>query len=107
MTRHTTGGTSKTQRERILELFLARPGQWIPLWEILDLKISQFGARLLELRAEGYVIVNRKEWHGSQQLSWYRLESEPTPTRIREAAPATQTSDSLFGDLSPERSYLE
>lgn len=61
-----------TQRERIRQLFLSRPGEWIPLPEILDMKIAQYGARCLELRREGMNIQNRWEMVNGQKHSWFR-----------------------------------
>ena len=61
-----------TQQQRILTLLNSQPNQWVPLYDILDLHISQFGARILELRLQGYDIQNRKEWHGGICKSWYK-----------------------------------
>ena len=48
-----------TQGERLMALFESRPGEWIPLPEILALGIAQYNARIYELRREGKVIENR------------------------------------------------
>src|SRR5579859_71212 len=64
----------QTQRDRILSLLRSRDGAWVPLPEILDLHISQFGARIFELRRQGFVIENRTERDDSGAvLSYYRL----------------------------------
>src|SRR6516162_6176716 len=42
--------TAKTQRSRILRLSIEAHGACVPLFEILDLGIAQYGARILELR---------------------------------------------------------
>lgn len=65
-----------TQRDRILSLFQSRQNEWVPLPDILDLRISQFGARILELRRLGYDIRNRTEHRGGQVHSWFRLVIE-------------------------------
>ena len=48
-----------SQKERLKNFFQARPNQWINLPEILNLRISQYGARILELRREGFHIENK------------------------------------------------
>ncbi len=66
-----------TQRELILSMFQRANSAEVPLTAILQLKISQFGARIFELRREGYVIKNRTEHINGAVHSWYRLESSP------------------------------
>ena len=61
-----------TQKERLANLFITRPWEWIDLPEILDMKISQFGARILELRRDGMNIENKKEHQNGQVFSSYR-----------------------------------
>lgn len=63
-----------TQRGRILELLTSADGAWVPLPKILELKISQFGARILELRRSGLNIRNRTEIIDGRRHSWYRIE---------------------------------
>ena len=48
-----------TQRDNLFQLFESRPGQWIPLPEILRLGIAQYGARIYDLRKEGKEIQNK------------------------------------------------
>lgn len=45
-----------TQRDRLRILFEANLGKPIPLPEILSLSVAQYGARIFELRREGYDI---------------------------------------------------
>ena len=98
----------KTQRERLLELFLSAHGAEVGLPQILSLQISQFGARLKELRALGFNIQNRQEHHGGQTYSFYRLVSWLDVRLLAlPPAPSFTKADSLFGDISPDRSYLE
>ena len=47
-----------TQRDRLRLLFEANLSVPIPLPKILELGIAQYGARILELRREGYDIRN-------------------------------------------------
>jgi len=47
-----------SQKERLRKLFIANPGRWIPLPQILSLGLAQYGARIYELRREGMCIHN-------------------------------------------------
>jgi Helix-turn-helix domain len=63
----------KTQRFCILRLLIDARGAWVPLLQILDLGIAQYGARILELRRQGFVIENRCERLDGKRHSWFRL----------------------------------
>lgn len=64
----------ETQRTRILDLLRSHEGEWVPLSEILDLRIGQYNARVFELRRLGFVIDNRTERDDSGAVrSWFRL----------------------------------
>ena len=39
-----------TQKERLRNLFMSRPGQFISLTEIMDMRIAQYGRVISELR---------------------------------------------------------
>jgi Helix-turn-helix domain len=93
-----SSSTRNTQRSRILELLIDARGSWVPLPEILELQISQYGARILELRRMGFIIENRRE--GEQ--SWFRLVPGPESTLKPKRVEAKPAPDSLFGDISPE-----
>jgi hypothetical protein len=83
-----------TQRAQIHALLIEARGAEVPLPQILDLKISQFGARILELRREGHKIINRTANIDGQKHSWYRLESELAPL-------ATSSSTTSASDMRP------
>jgi hypothetical protein len=87
--------SKKTQRGRILALLVAERGAWVGLPAILGLHVAQYNSRLLELRRMGFRIENRREG----KHSWFRLVTGQT-------APAPE-ADTLFGDLSRDRTYLE
>ena len=109
----------KTQRNRLLDVFTKAHGAEISLPEILELRISQFGARILELRREGHVIKNRTEYRDGKILSWYRLEPRPgeitreslrADTRtIKSGDPREQIAPTetfpQFGTLAKEMEY--
>ncbi|NQT23274.1 MAG: hypothetical protein HQ579_07570 [Candidatus Omnitrophica bacterium] len=48
-----------TQKDRLRNFFQSCPGQWIALTTILDMRISQYGSRILDLRREGMQIDNK------------------------------------------------
>ena len=48
-----------SQKAQLKVFFEMRPKQWIPLWQILDLRIAQYGTRIKELRDDGMRIENR------------------------------------------------
>ncbi len=63
-----------TQRDRVLRLLVEANGREVELLDILALRIGQYNARILELRAEGHDIRNRMETrYDGVKLSWYRL----------------------------------
>jgi hypothetical protein len=96
--------TRKTQRSSILALLIAAKGLWVPLPDILELRISQFGARLYELRHYLHLnIENRTETVDGVRHSWYRLN--PGTTNSMASAPNIplsnqQVSDHLFPDMT-------
>ena len=98
-----------TQRDRLLQFLTSAHGAWIPLPRILELKISQFGARLFELCRLGYRIVNRTESVNGKKYSWYRLETAAKtgkrPKQENIASTATGGSFPQFGALGEEAGY--
>jgi Helix-turn-helix domain len=76
----------QTQRARILALLIGAKGEWVGLPQILDLKISQYGARIHELRALGFDIRNKTETDSKigVRRSWFRLAgmtAKPEPQK--------------------------
>ena len=63
----------RNQCERILELLRGANGQWVPLPRILDLRISQYSARIFTLRREGHQIENKTQTVDGRRHSWFRL----------------------------------
>jgi hypothetical protein len=106
----------KTQCDQLLAQLTAAAerGEEVGLPEILSLRIAQYGTRLKELRGEGHIIHNRTERRDGRVLSWYRLVSKPATSQPQNTLRNTRQSQtsptetaSLFGDLSPDRSYAE
>jgi Helix-turn-helix domain len=60
-----------SQRARLLRLLLSANEIGLP--EILDLRISQYNARISELRGQGFDIRNRSEHIDGVVHSWFRL----------------------------------
>jgi hypothetical protein len=101
-----------TRRGRILQVLIAARGDWVPLPRITACA-TQYNARFFELRRMGLKIVNRIRDVDGVRHSWFRLESG-CPPEVRLPADSTHpapqlptASDSLFGDLAPDRSYAE
>ena len=67
------------QRSRVLRLLLDANGRWVPLPQILDLQISQYGARIFELRGLGFAIENKlaTDPKTGKRHSWFRLLKFP------------------------------
>ena len=100
------------QRAKILELFLNARGAEVSLLQIPSLGIAQFGARIYEFRHElGFRISNRTGIINGQRRSWYRPESgSPKPQaspQPLQPSPPPEVKSTLFGDISPDRSYSE
>ena len=94
MNRYDAPPNADSQCGRILRLLQANAGAWVPLPEILALKISQYGTRIKELRDEwGFTIENRIETVNGGRHSWFRLVNEPAAGRPI----STQPEPSRFG----------
>jgi hypothetical protein len=98
-----------TQRSKILAELVSARGDWVPLPSILELTISQFGARIFELRRLGFRVVNRTRNVNGVKHSWYRLEpgpGAPSPSKLQ-ALHAHESPKSgprsLFAEVAPER----
>ena len=78
-------GDRITQKQRLKELFLQNKNEWVSLKTILSLYISQFGARIFELRGEGMKIENKTELVDGRRYSCYKYvkyESAPFQDRL-------------------------
>jgi hypothetical protein len=74
-----------TQHDKLLNLLRGR--DWVPLYEVLQLNIAQYGTRIHELKKRGYIIENHLvEVVGGQRRTAFRLVYEPTvaPTMPRQ-----------------------
>src|ERR1700682_1637352 len=96
-----------TQTERLVTLLRDRSPSWVPLAEILNLRISQYGARVYQARHEwGLNIESRVEIVEGKKHSFSRLVARPKATvrpELRQSAtPAIATSFPEFGRLAPE-----
>jgi hypothetical protein len=78
MSRYDAPPNADSQCGRILHLLRAADGGWVPLPDILALRISQYGTRIKELRDEwGFAIQNRTETVDGVRHSWFRLADQP------------------------------
>jgi Helix-turn-helix domain len=69
---------SHTQRSRILALLIAAHGEPVFLPQILELRISQYSARIHELRELGFRIVNERERRNGKLFTSFRLVPNET-----------------------------
>lgn len=97
-----------SQTNRVLNLLRARRGQEVPAYEVAQVGGLQYGARIHALRERGHVILNRVEHHQGQTLSWFKLEEKRPQVEQPGPTPDAPTpTESLFGDIRPDRSYRE
>ena len=93
-----------TQTARIVNLLRLRSPQWVSLPEILELRISQYSARIHQARHKwGLSIENRTKIIGGKKHSWFRLIEPAQPEPISAGWSPAALPPSLFGDLAPER----
>lgn len=92
----------KTQRQRIFDLLMASPNEWVPLPKILDLGIAQFGARILETRRLGVRISNRVATVDGKRHSWYRLETG-FPSERSEDSPRQRNHTDAAGPTAAQQ----
>ena len=103
----------KNQEERILwKLQAVWPG-WVSAPELAKISL-QYSARIFSLRRKkGWLIENRVLIVDGAKHGEFRLGSRPVPSSAelrKSARPSPKpapVSDSLFGDLSPDRTYQE
>lgn len=89
------------QRNRLLALLNARANLWVPLPDILTLRIAQYNARIHELRSLGHHIESKQDG----DRSWFRLV-DLASTVIPESEVITEKSanpEMLLGGLAAER----
>jgi hypothetical protein len=83
-----------SQCERLLQLLHSRGGEWVPLPEILDLRIGQYNTRIKEIRGSGIEIENKIERDDAGTIhSWYRLVDPPVVATAEPPKPAVEWKD--------------
>ena len=81
-------------------------GKALELPEIMACGIAQHSARFNELKARGFKIDNEMERDtDGRVLSRYYLRFDPD--RQADQDSRAQLKNSLFGDISPDRTYLQ
>jgi len=97
-----------TQTDRIVALLRERSPNWVPLTEILGLRISQYAARIYQARHEwGLNIENRVETVNGKKHSWFRLVEQTVGPRQSEVCEIRNQNpvESLFRDIAAESGY--
>lgn len=95
-----------TQRDRLLVLLKDRVNEWIPLGRVMAVAGAQYGARVHELRSQGYVIENKTGWFRlvTRQIS---EAAGSTPVANQQPQEPAAEANGLFGNIGPDRSYRE
>jgi hypothetical protein len=99
----------KNQEQRILWLLDAAWPNWVPSPELAKISL-QYGARIHGLRKKGWQISNRIEIVAGVRHGFFRLGSPPVPSSkvLRQVqSPPTAEVATLFGDITPDRTYRE
>jgi hypothetical protein len=105
----------KTQQGRLLKLLLDHRFDWVPLPDILALGISQYSSRIWEIRHQlGLKVESRVEFVDGKKCSWFRLLSADPQAKLFSKGATTTTAtariepaETLFGDISRDRTYVE
>lgn len=96
------------QQQSIFDLLSSRAGQWVSLPDILNLRISQYSARIHELRKlgnkSGWRIENKTERKGGQTHSWFRLVRD-LPRSQPSTPAALPLENTLFPAVQPQYRY--
>lgn len=88
------------QTARIVNLLRSRSPEWVPLPQILNLRISQYSARIHQARHQwGLPVENKTEIVGGVKRSWFRLVEKPA-----EETKPTSLNPGLFSSQELERS---
>jgi hypothetical protein len=107
----TDSNSRNTQRAKVLGRLIEARGEEIPAPELARIGGLQFQTRIWEIRHKlGIEVENRTERRDGQVLSWYRLVPNATAPLAPLPAPVSPDnpqSETLFGNISPERSYRE
>jgi hypothetical protein len=102
--------STTSQRDRLLALLKRHRGEWVALPQVQDAGGAQYNARIYELRGLGHRITNSTQEVDEVRRSWFRLEIASAPTRPISAPTeptAPESTATLFGAISPDRSYRE
>lgn len=65
-----------SQREKLRLFFIERVGEWVPLYQIMEIGKAQYNARIFELRRSGMIIEHRHEMVDGVCHSYYRFVKE-------------------------------
>jgi hypothetical protein len=104
-----------TLEARILRALHAAYPEWTPASVLARISL-QYNAKMLALRKRGWQIANRVEICNGKRHGYFRLATPGSLPNPAEKRVSTATNSerfnkaehgSLFGDLSPDRSYRE
>ena len=98
----------RNQEDKILWMLQAAWPGWVPSPQLARISL-QYSARIFSLRRKkGWLIENRVRTVDGVKHGEFRLGPRPIPSsKELRAVKGTVESNSLFGDLSPDRTYRE
>jgi len=94
------------QGAQLLALLKAYSPNLAPLREVVDVAGFQYSARIFELRRLGHRIEN-EPGRGFRLVTCLPAAVESPTIEIHDRVPPSTESTSLFGDLTPDRTYSE
>lgn len=117
---------ARSQRDKTLAVLVAARGEWVPATKLAAISL-QYSSRVFEIRKKlGIAVENRTTIVNGVKHGEFRLVTGPTaeflfsgPEKMRErrvlarewiANARTEpkpSTESLFGDISPDRTYQE
>jgi hypothetical protein len=95
------------QRNRLLDLLKNQSPYWVPISDVVSIAGFQYGARIFELRRLGHRIENDPGRAFRLVTRPISEATTPTPAATERAEESPANRESLFGELSPDRSYRE
>ena len=94
--------------ERILWTLQAAWPHWVPAPELARIALG-YGRAIHSLRRKkGWEIANKVEFVDGKKHGFFRMGPRPVPSnKALRAVKEITASESLFGDISPDRTYQE
>ena len=92
-----------TQRSRVLRLLQESSNQWVPSYRLAEIAL-QYGARVYELRKQGYKIDNKMQDVNGKTYGAFRLVPAASQASLFEAPEARPRTQGHWLEPQPQRS---